>query len=88
MENLCQSCAMPMDSEELYGTNADGSRNTDYCGYCYQKGAFTSETTLDEMIEMCVPHLVAANEGMTEDDARNGMRALFPTLKRWRTDAP
>lgn len=24
------------------GTNADGSKNTSYCSYCYVQGAFTS----------------------------------------------
>ena len=27
---FCQSCAMPM-TEELYGSNKDGSKNEDYC---------------------------------------------------------
>lgn len=31
------------------GTNADGSRSLLYCSYCYQKGQFTTEMTLEEM---------------------------------------
>lgn len=34
METICQSCRMPMDREELFGTNADGSKNADYCMHC------------------------------------------------------
>ena len=31
-ERFCQSCGMPMgDTDELYGTEADGSKSTDYC---------------------------------------------------------
>ena len=41
MERVCQSCGMPMPSDELLGTNADGSHNNDYCTYCFQQGKFT-----------------------------------------------
>jgi len=27
------------------GTNIDGSKNTKYCGYCYQKGKFVDGIT-------------------------------------------
>lgn len=84
-EKYCQSCAMPLGtSEEMFGTNADGSKNQDYCKYCFENGAFTSKATMEEMIETCVPHMVTANAGMSEDEARNMMRQFFPTLKRWR----
>lgn len=37
MQNkICQSCGMPITSDELLGTNEDGSINTDYCKYCYE----------------------------------------------------
>ena len=82
MEKYCQSCAMPI-GDELYGTDADGGANIDYCKYCYQNGAFTADCTMDEMIEFCVPHMVSANADMNEDAARNMMREFFPKLKRW-----
>lgn len=85
-ENYCQSCGMPMGStEELYGSNADGSKNTDYCKYCFADGAFTGDCTMEEMITFCIPHMVAANPEMTEAEARTRMNAYFPTLKRWKT---
>ena len=34
---FCQSCGMPMTQEAHFATNADGSRNNDYCCYCYDK---------------------------------------------------
>jgi predicted nucleic acid-binding protein len=80
----CQSCAMPLGPEAgPFGTGADGTPSPEYCEYCYQGGAFTQDCTMEEMIEVCVPHMTAANPGMTEDAARDGMRAYFPTLKRW-----
>jgi len=84
-ERYCQSCAMPMgNTDELYGTNADGSKNEDYCIYCWKDGAFTADISMEQMIEFCVPHMVAANPGMSGDQARNVMREYFPTLKRWK----
>ena len=39
---FCQSCGMPL-SPEILGTNADGSKNEEYCIYCYKDGAFTGD---------------------------------------------
>ena len=30
----CESCGMPLDSNEVLGTNNDNSRNEEYCIYC------------------------------------------------------
>ena len=58
-QKFCQCCGMPMgDTDELYGTNADGSKNEEYCKYCFENGAFTFHGTMEEMIEVCVPHMV------------------------------
>lgn len=82
---FCQSCGMPMgDTDDLYGTNADGGKNDDYCCYCYQKGAFTYEGSMENMIEMCVPHMTAAHPEMTDEKARAMMLEYFPMLKRWK----
>lgn len=84
-QTFCQSCGMPLTPEsELCGTNADGSKNPEYCIYCYKGGAFTADVTLDEMIEICVPPMVEANPGMTAGKARELMRQFMPQLKRWR----
>lgn len=72
-------------SEEVCGTNADGSKNGDYCQYCYEKGAFTApDISMEEMIGICVGPMVESNAEMTEEQARGMMRAFFPSLKRWR----
>lgn len=84
-QKFCQCCGMPMgDTDELYGTNADGGKHDEYCQYCFQNGEFTFKGTMEEMIELCVPHMAAANPNMTEEQSRNAMREWFPTLKRWR----
>jgi len=30
---FCQSCAMPLEKEEMFATEMDGSKNQDYCIY-------------------------------------------------------
>ena len=79
---ICQSCGMPMTKPEDFGTNADGSQNNEYCTYCYQSGQFTWNGTMEEMIEKLVP--MAAQMGMTEDEAREMAKENLPKLKRWK----
>ena len=71
-----------MENESLYGTNADGTKNSDYCIYCYKEGKFLQDCTMDEYIEMMVPFAAQAN--MTGDEMRAYCAAVFPTLKRWK----
>ena len=87
MENMifCQSCGMPLSKDEDFGTNADGSKNNDYCAYCYKDGKFNEDLTMDGMIERCIPFMVKAKQDMTEEKARKSMQEWFPKLKRWKT---
>lgn len=80
MEKICQSCSMPMEGQQ-YGHETDGSLSEDYCVYCYDKGAFTTNSTMQEMIEICIPPMV--EEGMKEDEVRAYLGTVLPTLKRW-----
>ena len=83
-ERYCQSCGMPMGpTDELYGTEADGSKSKDYCHYCYTGGAFSVDCTMKQMIDFCVQPMVEAVPGMTAEQARGMMNEQFPKLKRW-----
>ncbi len=85
LNKFCQSCGMPMsDIAEMYGKNADGSTNWDYCSYCFAQGSYTADVSMEEMIEICVPHVVNAVPDMTEEQARNMMQEFLPQLKRWK----
>ncbi len=81
---ICQSCSMPMAQDEMFGTNDDGSKNEDYCTYCYQNGSFTSETTMEEMVEFCIKPCLDEGVYPDEDTARSEMMKMFPELKRWK----
>ena len=82
MPNICQSCAIPIQDESLYGTNKDGSKNSDYCIYCYKDGEFLQKATMEEYIEMMIPFSEQA--GMTEKQMRAFCESVYPTLKRWK----
>lgn len=86
-KNFCQSCGMPMQGNvEMQGTNADGSKNAEYCVYCFKGGAFTADISMEEMVRACIPHMVSAHKQMTEAQAEKMMMDFFPTLKRWQSD--
>ncbi len=82
MDKYCQSCGMPL-TEEVYGTNENGSLNEKYCKYCYKDGHFTSDISMEEMIDFCVPIMVKEVPGLTAENARKQMEEYFPKLERW-----
>ena len=81
---FCQSCSMPMEKPEDFGTASSGYRVNDYCHYCYREGAFTDPgVTMAQMIDFCAG--VMAGQGiMPEPDARLLLTETLPRLKRWR----
>lgn len=88
MEKICQSCAMPLMKPEEVATNSDGSKNEDYCIHCYKDGEFTSDVTMEEMVETNLKYLDEWNKAeqtsFTEEEARNHLLKIFPELKRWK----
>ena len=83
MENkICQSCGMPLTNREVLGTNKDGSINEDYCKYCYDKGEFIDNVSMEEYVEMCSQF--GEQAGMTNEQMKEFCSKLFPTLKRWK----
>lgn len=83
MENkICESCGMPIISEEQLGTNKDQSKNQDYCIYCYKDGEFIDKVTMEEYIKMCSNY--GEQAGMTNEEMKAHCEKLFPTLKRWK----
>lgn len=83
----CQSCGMPLDKEEVFATNADGSKNAEYCVYCYKDGNFTSDVTMQEMIDISLTHmreLFKNDPSYDEKQALAEMQSFFPQLKRWK----
>ena len=88
MENvifLCQSCASPLSKPEDFGTNADGSKSSDYCSACCENGSLYGgeNMKMEEMIGICVPYAVKAGKYKDDNEARTAMQEIFSRLKRW-----
>ncbi|MBG6109615.1 hypothetical protein IWX84_000474 [Flavobacterium sp. CG_9.10] len=83
MENivLCQSCGMPLDKEELKGTEQNGFKNEEYCKYCYENGNFKKPTmNLEDMKDTVSTQMKKLKLPIyTIQKAIN----ILPTLKRW-----
>jgi len=83
MAKNCQSCSMPLSKDpQGGGLNADGSKSTVYCSYCYQNGKFTQpDITVDEMKDLVKGKLM-------EMGFPGFLAGLFakgvPKLERWR----
>lgn len=86
---FCQSCGMPL-TNEILGTNADGSKNEDFCIYCYKDGAFTGDFTMEEMAEYCSMFVEEYNKNtgknLTACEYKQELLKYFPVLKRWKGD--
>lgn len=86
--HFCQSCGMPL-TDEILGTNADGSKNEEYCIYCFKDGAFTGDFTMEEMIDFCSQFVEQYNkdsgQNLTQDEYKAMLRQYYPNLKRWST---
>ena len=86
---FCQSCGMPL-TEEVLGTNQDGSKNEEYCMYCYREGKFLQDCTMDEMIEHCSQFVGDFNQGngthISREEYIGQMKMYFLHLKRWRKE--
>lgn len=87
---FCQSCGMPL-TDEILGTNADGSKNEDYCIYCFKDGAFTGNFTMEKMADFCSQFVDDFNKetgkNLTREEYREELLKFYPALKRWKLPA-
>lgn len=83
-QQICQSCGMPLEKQEDFGTNTNGNKSEEYCFHCFQNGKFLDEgITLQEKIEKNVKFAVQI--GMSEAEARKMASDILPNLKRWKS---
>jgi hypothetical protein len=79
---FCQSCAMPMEKPEDFGTNVDGSKNNEYCHFCFEKGKFTDPNiTKEQMIEKAGGIM---KQMKMPDSQIEQVKTFISMLKRWR----
>ena len=79
----CQSCGMPLSKDPRGGgTNADGSKSTEYCSKCYSGGAFTQpDITAAEMTTLVEGKLRSMH--FPRFLAKRFAKEV-PTLRRWK----
>jgi hypothetical protein len=83
---FCQSCGMPMDNPDCFGTDERGLKVNDYCVHCFENGKFTnSNITKEEMIDLIIEIMIEKTK-MSEEQARQISESFIPTLKRWRSN--
>ena len=87
---FCQSCGMPL-TDDVLGTNADGSKSEEYCIYCYKDGVFTGDFTMEEMADFCAQFVDEFNkntgQSLTREEYKQQLLKYFPNLKRWQLPA-
>jgi len=80
---------MPLNNEVL-GTEADGSRNEEYCIFCYKDGDFLQDFTMEQMIDHCAQFVGEVNknsgQSLTREEYIGLMKSYFPKLKRWKKE--
>jgi hypothetical protein len=80
--NICQNCGMPLNKEENKGTSKNGSKNEEYCKFCFLKGKFTHpERTMEEQIRKRIE--LSKKLWMPEDKARGIAYNTIPKLRGW-----
>ena len=80
---ICQSCTYPLHKPEEYGTNADGTWNTDYCIYCWKDGEWVRpDETVKDIVDYTIPFMTSPT--FPAEKAREYLEDLVPTLKRWK----
>jgi hypothetical protein len=78
----CQSCGMPLNKDPQHGgTNADMSKSTKYCSYCFENGKFRADMTAGQMQEYVKGKLIK----MGFPGIMAGMMVKgIPKLERWK----
>ena len=75
-QKFCQSCGMPL-TNEILGTNTDGTLNEDYCIYCYKDGKFAQDMTMEQMIDHCAQFTDEINkqsgQNLTQEQANSSL---------------
>ncbi len=82
MSSFCQSCGMPISSDEELGTESDEKKSNDYCNRCYQNGKFTEpKLTVEQMVQRVGRQMKTMGfpEKMITLNAK-----LIPSFKRWK----
>ncbi len=80
---ICQSCSLPLQKNLDFGTNADGSKNEEYCAYCFKGGKFVEpELRKEEMISRVTDFMMETEPG-DKDMIHLAVSRRINNLRRW-----
>ena len=83
-EKVCQSCCIPLNEHEFFGTEVDGEKSQDYCIHCYKNGNFTRpNSTLEMMLDISAEVWAEKDPNVTVEQAKTQLKKKLPFLKRW-----
>ncbi|MDR0298315.1 MAG: zinc ribbon domain-containing protein [Streptococcaceae bacterium] len=84
-KKMCQSCGMPLETAEDYGTEKNGAASADYCQHCYQEGEWVEpDMTLAEVIKKGHEAIDAMQVNRFKRALmKKGCSMMMPKLKRW-----
>lgn len=84
MSKRCQSCGIPLHKDPAGGgSEADGTRSTTYCSYCFSNGKFIHpDFNVEQMQQLCIEQL--NKRGMPRFMGWIFTREL-PRLERWKS---
>lgn len=80
---FCQCCGMPLSEDDLISREPDGSRNEDYCKWCYTNGKFTYESK-DSLIDFMMDHMPNP-DAMPNEERRSFYDQQLSQLKHWKS---
>ena len=78
----CQSCGMPLKTNEVKGTNKDGSLSQKYCTHCYRKGEFVWKDATAEQMQVFSMGILTKEKHWPAFLARMATNGI-PKLERW-----
>ena len=77
---VCQCCGMPLEDEAAVSREPDGSRNGEYCKWCYAGGEFTYPD-MESLKKFLVSSM--SSEEFPPDQAEAYFAEKLPTLRHW-----
>ena len=73
---------MPLDFENLKGTEKEGVKSNHYCRFCYEKGSFKEPNMTSEEMELNLRNQMERIK--SSDELIENSLDILPSLKRWR----
>lgn len=80
---VCQCCGMPLETEDMVSQETDGSRNGEYCKWCYAGGEFTYPD-MESLKRFLVSSM--SGEAFPPEQAEAYFSQRLPTLRHWQKE--